>query len=182
MKLKKTPIEDAYLLKPEILRDERGFFFESWNSPKLIHAGFEGHFLQGNCSRTLRNVIRGLHFQRGDSSQAKMVWVTSGAVFDVIVDLRRNSSSFGNWFGIILEAKTKVRLWVPRGCAHGFLAITKFADVYYNLTSPYAPADQLTLQWDDPDLAISWPLVEGAQPILSSKDRQGLSFEDCPKF
>lgn len=182
MQQQRTSIEGAYLFVPEVRRDERGFFLESWSNHELQRHAVSVTFTQGNFSKSRRNVLRGLHYQAGQYSQGKLVWVSAGAVFDVIVDLRQQSRSFGTWFGITLEADTQVSLWIPKGCAHGFLSLSDVADVYYNVSEEYSPANEYTLRWDDPDLAISWPLADGAKPLLSAKDSAGLSFADCPKF
>jgi dTDP-4-dehydrorhamnose 3,5-epimerase len=178
----KTKIHGAWLLRPKLFSDERGFFLESWNVHTFSNLGINEHFVQDNQSRSLRNVLRGLHYQVGSATQGKLVWVTSGTVFDVIVDLRSTSPSFGLWHGLLLSAKTHERLWVPAGCAHGFLVTSEHADFHYKCTAPYVPHAERTLKWDDEELDISWPLVSGEPPIISRKDACGMSFAECEKF
>lgn len=175
-----TKIQDAFLLKPKIYRDERGFFLESWSENTFKTIGLETKFVQDNHSRSTKNVLRGLHFQIGDAAQGKLVWVMAGAVFDVIVDLRKSSKTFGNWSGFILTSENQERLMVPPGCAHGFLVLSETADFYYKVTTPYQPNFDRTLLWNDPELNIIWPIKE--QPLVSIKDSQGVLFKFCEKY
>jgi dTDP-4-dehydrorhamnose 3,5-epimerase len=178
--MKKTPthIHDAWLLQPKVFGDERGFFLEAWNREAFRALGLEADFVQDNHSRSIRHVLRGLHYQQGAAAQGKLVWVTAGSIFDVLVDLRRGSPTYGRWDGYTLTAETHTRLWVPPGCAHGFLVLSESADLQYKCTAYYAPAAERTLRWDDPDLAIAWPLPAGAKPILSAKDAVGVRFSE----
>jgi dTDP-4-dehydrorhamnose 3,5-epimerase len=177
-----TKIHGAWLLKPKIFGDARGFFLESWSREAFRKMGIEVDFVQDNHSRSARGVLRGLHYQAGDSAQGKLVWVTSGVVFDVLVDLRRNSPTFGVWDGYMLTADAHERIYVPPGCAHGFLVLSDIADFHYKVTAPYNPSAERTLRWNDPSLCIDWPLEIGIEPILSEKDKSGAPFEDCEKY
>ena len=177
-----TKIEGAFVLRPKVYCDERGFFLESWNREKFRQIGLDVEFVQDNHSRSSKHVLRGLHYQIGDAAQGKLVWVTSGAVFDVIVDLRRSSPTFGKWDGYLLNSETHDRLWVPAGCAHGFLVLSATCDFHYKVTAHYVSHAERTLRWDDPDLAIAWPLPSGTEPIVSPKDTGGTSFASCDKF
>ncbi len=182
MKKLPTKIHDAWLLKPKIFGDARGFFLESWNRETFRELGLDLDFVQDNHSRSSKNVLRGLHYQIGDAAQGKLVWVTSGAVFDVIVDLRRSSPSFGLWDGYTLTADEHERLYVPPGCAHGFLVLSETCDFHYKVTTPYDPQAERSLRWDDPELSIEWPLGIGIGPLLSSKDKIAPCFEECEKY
>jgi len=177
-----TKIHGAWLLKPKVIGDVRGFFLESWNRETFRRIGIDADFVQDNHSRSTKNVLRGLHYQEGNAAQGKLVWVTSGTVFDVIVDLRRSSATFGMWDGYCLTAEAHERLYVPPGCAHGFLVLSDTADFHYKVTTPYAPEAERALRWDDPDLGIEWPLEIGIEPILSAKDKAAPSFKECEKY
>jgi dTDP-4-dehydrorhamnose 3,5-epimerase len=182
--MRKIPakIEGACLLKPEVYCDERGFFLESWNRETFRCLGIDVEFVQDNHSRSSIGVLRGLHYQVGIAAQAKLVRVTSGEVFDVIVDLRRNSATFGCWDGYCLRAEDHTLLWVPPGCAHGFLVMSETADFHYKCTTPYNPSAESTLKWDDAELAIAWPEIAGVDITLSPKDLRGLPFSECEKY
>jgi dTDP-4-dehydrorhamnose 3,5-epimerase len=182
MKKIHTKIRDAWLLKPRVFGDARGFFLESWNREIFRQNGLDLDFVQDNHSRSSKHVLRGLHYQRGEAAQGKLVWVTSGTVFDVLVDLRKSSPSYGVWDGYMLTADTHERLYVPPGCAHGFLVTSEATDFHYKVTTPYSPQAECALCWDDVDLAIDWPLEIGIQPILSAKDRAAPSFTECEKY
>ena len=177
-----TKIHDAYLLKPKVFGDARGFFLESWNKKTFRELVGDFDFVQDNHSRSAKHVLRGLHYQAGDAAQGKLVWVTSGTVFDVIVDLRQSSPTFGVWDGYYLTADAHERLWVPPGCAHGFLVVSDTADFHYKVTSLYAPSSERALQWNDPDLSISWPIEIGITPIVSAKDAVAAFFKECEKY
>lgn len=177
-----TKIHEAFLMKPKVFGDARGFFLESWNKATFRNLVGNFDFVQDNHSRSSKHVLRGLHYQSGDSAQGKLVWVTSGAVFDVIVDLRKSSPTFGVWDGYNLTADAHERLWVPPGCAHGFLVVSNTADFHYKVTSTYSPKDERALRWDDPELGITWPIEIGIQPIVSAKDAQAASFRECEKY
>lgn len=177
-----TKIAEAWLLRPKVFGDERGFFFESWNRQTFRDLGLDLDFVQDNHSRSSRDVLRGLHYQAGAAAQGKLVWVTSGVVFDVLVDLRRSSPTFGQWDGYMLTAEKHERLYVPPGCAHGFLVVSEVADFHYKVTKPYAPDVERALLWNDPQLAIDWPLAAGREPLLAARDAAACLFEDCEKY
>jgi len=177
-----TKIHDAFLLKPQVFGDARGFFLESWSREKFRSLGLDIDFVQDNHSRSARHVLRGLHYQSGNAAQGKLVWVTSGSVFDVLVDLRKSSPTFGVWDGYMLTADAHERLWVPPGCAHGFLVLSDSADFHYKVSAPYSPKDERSLRWDDPKLAITWPTEIGVTPTVSPKDADATSFEECEKY
>jgi dTDP-4-dehydrorhamnose 3,5-epimerase len=177
-----TKIHDAWLLAPKVFADARGFFLESWSRQAFRQCGLDFDFVQDNHSRSIKNVLRGLHYQAGDAAQGKLVWVTSGAVFDVLVDLRKSSPTYGVWDGCMLTAESHDRLWVPPGCAHGFLVVSEFADFHYKVTAPYIPSAERSLRWDDPKLEIHWPLPANGLPILSPKDAAAPAFAACEKY
>jgi dTDP-4-dehydrorhamnose 3,5-epimerase len=177
-----TTIHDAWLLKPKVFGDPRGFFLESWNRETFRDNGLDLDFVQDNHSRSSKGVLRGLHYQIGDAAQGKLVWVTSGTVFDVIVDLRQNSPTFGAWDGYVLNTETHDRLYIPPGCAHGFLVLSETCDFFYKATQPYNPQADRSLRWNDSDLAIEWPIEIGVEPIVSPKDASAVSFAECEKF
>jgi dTDP-4-dehydrorhamnose 3,5-epimerase len=177
-----TKIRGAWILSPKILHDERGFFLESWNRETFRALGLDADFMQDNHSRSTKNVLRGLHYQIGDAAQTKLVWVTSGSVFDVIVDLRQSSPTFGQWEGHALDAESHRCLWVPAGCAHGFLALSDSCDFHYKTNAPYDAAAERALRWDDADLGIAWPVGIGIAPVVSSKDAAAATFADCDKY
>jgi dTDP-4-dehydrorhamnose 3,5-epimerase len=181
MKFQNTPIKDAVLIEPQVFGDARGFFLETWQAEKFAAAGIAANFVQDNHSRSSRWTLRGLHFQV-EQVQGKLVRVTTGSVFDVIVDLRRSSPSFGAWWGVELSGENHRMLWVPPGLAHGILVTSETADFLYKCTDLYSPAHERTLAWNDPNLDIQWPLPPGTNPKLSAKDAQGASFENIEKF
>ena len=175
MKITPCVIPDVLLLEPRILGDDRGFFFESFNQRDFNQAtGLDLYFVQDNHSRSACNVLRGLHYQI-TQPQGKLVRVTVGEVFDVAVDIRRNSPTFGKWAGELLSASNKRQLWVPPGLAHGFLVLSESADFLYKTTDYYAPEHERCIAWNDPTLAIDWPLLRAA-PLLSGKDAAGKAF------
>ncbi len=182
MKKIPTKIHDAWLLKPKVFGDARGFFMETWNRETFQQAGLDIDFVQDNHSRSSKHVLRGLHYQAGDTAQGKLVWVTSGTVFDVLVDLRKSSPTFGVWDGYVLNTETHDRLWVPPGCAHGFLVLSDVADFHYKVSRPYRPDMERSLLWNDPDLAIDWPIEIGLEPIVSAKDAAAAKFAVCDKY
>lgn len=177
-----TCIEGCKVITPAVFSDQRGYFLEAWSGNWRIPLGSDVTFVQDNQSRSLRNVLRGLHYQAGSAAQAKLVWVTTGRVFDVVVDLRQRSKSFGKWFGRYLDADSCERIWIPEGCAHGFLVVSEHADFQYKVTKPYSPMQERSLNWKDPFLSIRWPLPPGQMPILSSKDAAAPDFQSCEKF
>lgn len=170
MKVTKTAIEGVLILEPKVFGDERGFFFESFNQKTFNDAvGKDVKFVQDNHSRSSKGVLRGLHFQRPPHAQGKLVRVTQGAVFDVAVDIRPDSPTFGRWVGVGLTAINHRQLWIPAGLAHGFLVTSDSADFLYKTTDYYAPQAEGCVRWDDPELAIAWPDI-GHAPTLSVKD------------
>lgn len=180
MKIVPGKLEGVCLIEPEIHADGRGFFMECWNARDLAANGIETSFVQHNHSHSQAGVLRGLHFQN-PLPQAKLVWVTSGAIFDVVVDLRRSSPTFGHWSSYQLSARNRRQLWVPSGFAHGFLALEPDTGVAYACSEYYAPEHEHCLAWDDAALAIDWPLG-GSEPIISDKDRRGLSLAESACF
>jgi dTDP-4-dehydrorhamnose 3,5-epimerase len=180
MKFEETPLDGVLLLQPQVFGDERGFFLESWNERVFSEAGKQWSFVQDNHSRSQQGILRGLHFQTVQP-QGKLVRVVAGCVFDVVVDLRQGSPSFGQWYGAELSAETHTMLWMPPGCAHGFYVMSESADFLYKTTDYYHPDSEITLRWDDPSVNIDWPLA-GANPILSAKDAEGLAWDEIPYF
>jgi dTDP-4-dehydrorhamnose 3,5-epimerase len=180
MKVAATAIPDVLLLEPTIYEDERGFFFESFNQKRFEDAtGLNIRFVQDNHSRSVKRVLRGLHYQIR-RPQGKLLRVTAGEVFDVAVDLRRSSSTFGKYVGTVLSAANKKQLWIPEGFAHGYFVLSDAAEVLYKTTDYYSPEDERCLIWNDPDVGIDWP-KDGA-PILSAKDRLGLPLSKAEIF
>ena len=175
MKLTSCAIADVLLIEPRVFGDERGFFFESFNQRAFnLATGLAPSFVQDNHSKSARGVLRGLHYQL-HQPQGKLVRVVAGEVFDVAVDIRRNSPTFGKWAGEILSADNKRQLWVPPGLAHGFLVLSETAEFLYKTTDYYAPEFERCIAWNDPDLAIVWPTPQGG-PQLSAKDAAGVTF------
>ena len=181
MKFEATPLRDVYLIEPNVFGDQRGFFLESWSADTFHKAGFDMHFVQDNHSRSAGGILRGMHYQT-EHTQGKLVRVTSGAVFDVAVDLRRSSPTLGQWHGVTLSADNHRMLWVPPGFAHGFYVVSESADFQYKCTDVYHPDSEISLAWDDPTVGIEWPLPAGEAPMLSAKDAAGLAWEDLPLF
>jgi dTDP-4-dehydrorhamnose 3,5-epimerase len=181
MKFNPTPLEGVYVLEPRVFGDERGFFMESWNEQSFAEAGHPWRFVQDNHSRSTQGILRGMHFQT-TQVQGKLVRVTSGAVFDAVVDLRRSSPSFGKWHGVELNARDHNMLWVPPGCAHGFYVLSETADFLYKTSDYYHPESEVSLAWDDPQVGIEWPLLADAPPSLSEKDANAASWSDIPYF
>lgn len=173
-------IPEVVLLEPKVFGDDRGFFFESFNQKAFEEAiGRPVNFVQDNHSRSAKNVLRGLHYQIRNA-QGKLVRVTEGEVFDVAVDVRKSSPTFGQWVGAILSAENKKQLWVPEGFAHGFVVLSESADFLYKTTDYYAPEHERAIIWNDPQIAIAWP--EGIKPILSGKDQQAPTLEQAEVF
>jgi dTDP-4-dehydrorhamnose 3,5-epimerase len=181
MKFTKTPIADVVLIEPQVFGDARGFFTETWQEEKFKAAGIDATFVQDNHSRSVQWTLRGLHLQV-QQTQGKLVRVSLGSVFDVVVDLRRSSATFGAWWGVELSAENHRILWVPPGLAHGILVTSESADFLYKCTDFYSPPHERTLAWDDPTLSIRWPLPVGVAPQLSPKDARGVSFAEIEKF
>ena len=182
MNVERTAIEGVLILQPKVFGDERGFFMESFNQQRFDAAvGHAVAFVQDNHSRSAKGVLRGLHYQLPPHAQGKLVRVTRGSVFDVAVDVRRSSPSFGKWVGVELSGENHRQLWLPPGMAHGFLVTSDSADFLYKTTAYYAPASEGCIRWDDPELAIAWPDV-GAAPTVSPKDSLGARFADAVNF
>jgi dTDP-4-dehydrorhamnose 3,5-epimerase len=170
MKVIETSLPGVFILEPVVFGDERGFFFESYNKKALEKVGITAEFVQDNHSRSVRNVLRGLHYQI-KQPQGKLVRVIQGEVFDVAVDIRRNSPNFGKWAGFNLSAESKRVAWIPPGFAHGFLVLSDVAEFLYKTTDYWAPEHERCIIWNDPDIAINWPLQ--GEPTLSAKDKLG---------
>lgn len=180
MQITRLAIPDVLRIEPRVFGDERGFFYESFHQARFDEAvGRKLNFVQDNHSKSAQNVLRGLHYQV-QQSQGKLVRVVAGSVFDVAVDLRRSSPTFGQWVGEILSAENKAQLWVPEGFAHGFLVLSESAEFLYKTTDYYAPAHERCIAWNDPTLAIDWPLR--GTPVVSSKDDKGLPFLSADVF
>ncbi len=170
-----TEIKDVLIIEPKVFGDDRGFFYESFNENLFRKkTGLNPYFVQDNHSRSIKNVLRGLHYQI-QQPQGKLVRVVVGEVFDVAVDLRQSSPTFGKWVGCVLSAENKRQLWIPEGFAHGFLVLSDVAEFLYKTTNYYAPEYDRTMLWNDPDLAIEWPIT--SEPILSAKDQVGKPFK-----
>jgi dTDP-4-dehydrorhamnose 3,5-epimerase len=178
----KTDIPDVLVLEPRVFGDGRGFFYESYNQRVFEQAtGLDVRFVQDNHSRSAKGVLRGLHYQV-QQPQGKLVRVVAGEVFDVAVDLRKRSPTFGQWVGGYLSAENKRMMWVPAGFAHGFLVISDYAEFLYKTTEYYAPEFERCIRWNDPTLAIQWPECDGQVPQLSAKDQQGMAFVDAEVY
>jgi dTDP-4-dehydrorhamnose 3,5-epimerase len=180
MKIIHTTIPDIFLVEPAVFGDERGFFYESFNEKRWFEAtGIDTRFVQHNHSRSAQGVLRGLHYQI-QQPQGKLVRVTVGEVFDVAVDLRQSSPSFGKWFGTALSAKNKRQMWIPPGFAHGFYVTSTVAEFLYLTTDYYAPEHERCVLWNDPALAITWPC--DSPPVVSAKDQNGTLFSQADLF
>lgn len=180
MRVTPTAIPEVLLVEPMVHADSRGFFLEMWHAARYAAVGIAPRFVQDNHSRSVRHTLRGLHYQVA-RPQGKLVQVATGAVFDVAVDLRRSSATFGRWVGVELSEDNHRQLWVPPGFAHGFYVLSERADLLYKCTEPYEAEHDRALRWDDPDLAIPWPLAEG-RPLLSTKDAAAPSLRDAPVY
>ncbi|MCJ8320338.1 MAG: dTDP-4-dehydrorhamnose 3,5-epimerase [Colwellia sp.] len=176
-----TEIPDVKILEPKVFGDDRGFFMETFRVDEFKKYCSEKAFVQDNHSKSSHGILRGLHYQL-KQTQGKLVRVTSGEIYDVAVDMREYSATFGQHVGVILSAENKRQMWVPEGFAHGFYVMSESAEFVYKCTDYYAPEHEISLQWDDPGLAINWPLVNSKQPILSEKDKIGSTFDHAPKF
>lgn len=177
----KSELPDVIKIQPNIYKDYRGFFMETYQKELFIKAGISNRFVQDNHSSSINHTLRGLHYQI-THSQGKLVRVVIGNIFDVAVDLRKSSPYFGRWVGVYLSDENKSQLWIPPGFAHGFLVLSERADVIYKTTDYYDPSGERTIRWDDPDLAIEWPIPEGVQPVISEKDAEGSLFNDSEVF
>ena len=181
MEFERTTIPDVIVLQPKILGDDRGFFMETFRADDFAASGIAGLFVQDNHSGSQQGILRGLHYQIRQV-QGKMVRTVSGEIFDVAVDLRRSSPTFGRWESVRLSAKNKKQLWIPPGFAHGFYVLSEWAEVIYKATDYYAPAWERSLLWNDPALGIEWPLLNGQPPILSQKDIQAKLLSEAELF
>ncbi len=181
MKIESTTIHDVLVLIPDLFEDERGFFMETYRVEHLTSLGITNKFVQDNHSGSAQDVLRGLHYQI-KRPQGKLVRVVSGKVFDVAVDLRKSCDTFGKWVGATLTAENKHQLWIPPGFAHGFYVLSDWADLLYKVTEYYMPEWDCVLRWDDPEIGIKWPLLDGASPLLSTKDAHGSSLAEAELF
>jgi len=180
MKIESTTLPGVLILRPPIFRDDRGAFFETWNQRTMEEAGLPSRWVQDNFSISKKNVLRGIHYQL-IHPQGKLVSVRYGAVLDVAVDLRRSSPAFGKHVAVELSGGSGTMLWIPEGFGHAFLTLSDEAGFSYKVTDYYSPVGERTISWQDPDLAISWP-VDAASPIVSEKDRRGARFHDAEVF
>jgi dTDP-4-dehydrorhamnose 3,5-epimerase len=176
-----TEIPEVVLIRPKVFGDPRGYFFESWEERKFAAGALSLKFVQDNHSHSTRGVLRGLHYQI-QQPQGKLVRVVAGSVFDVAVDIRRSSPTFGRWVGFELSDQNHHMLWVPAGFAHGYLVLSESADFLYRCTDFYAPASERAILWNDPDLNVTWPLPAGAEPVISTKDAAARRFRDAEYF
>ncbi|WP_196138545.1 dTDP-4-dehydrorhamnose 3,5-epimerase [Aliikangiella sp. G2MR2-5] len=181
MKFISTKIPEVKILEPKVFGDERGYFMETYKAPEFNEVCGDTVFVQDNHSKSGQGILRGLHYQV-ENTQGKLVRVVSGEVFDVAVDMREKSETFGHWVGVLLSEANKRQLWVPEGFAHGFYVTSEYAEFVYKCTDYYNPKAEVSVRWDDPSIGIQWPLVNGVKPILSEKDENGLPFLDAPKF
>jgi dTDP-4-dehydrorhamnose 3,5-epimerase len=181
MKFTQTSIPEVVLVEPVVFGDERGFFMEVFRSENFSDAGIVVNFVQDNHSGSMQGILRGLHYQI-KQTQGKLVRVVAGHVFDVAVDLRRDSPTFGKWVGHHLSAQNRHQMWIPEGFAHGFYVLSDWSEVVYKVTDYYAPQWERTLLWNDPEIGIEWPLISGEQPILSAKDQEGVPISMADLF
>jgi dTDP-4-dehydrorhamnose 3,5-epimerase len=181
MQKRETQFPEVWLIEPVVFKDERGFFFESFQTRKYAALGIDEIFVQDNFAGSRQGVLRGLHYQI-KHAQGKLVQVTHGEVFDVVVDLRKSSPNFGRWLGVSLKDGNNSLLWIPPGFAHGYYVLSGWAEVFYKVTDFYAPEYERTLLWNDPDLDIKWPIVKDSMPSLSDKDAQGNLLKDADVF
>jgi len=181
MKVEPTSLPGVVVIKPDVFEDSRGFFMETWNAHDFAAAGIDAEFVQDNMSQSTRHTLRGLHYQV-QQPQGKLVRVVVGEVFDVAVDLRRSSPTFGKYEGVVLSGENKHCLWVPPGFAHGFLVLSETAAFEYKCTDYYAPECERAIRWDDPDIGIDWPLPNGVAPALSVKDEAATSLAQADTY
>lgn len=181
MEIHPTALPDVWIIVPKLFGDHRGFFMETYHAKRYAEAGITATFVQDNHSGSRRGILRGLHYQI-QHAQGKLVRAVAGSVFDVVVDLRRSSPTFGQWVGVELSAANHRQLWVPPGFAHGFYVLSDWAEVFYKATDFYAPEWERTLLWNDPALQIAWPIPASEEPVLSEKDRQGKRLQDADCF
>ena len=181
MEFEPTEISDVVLIKPKVFGDHRGFFMETWHDEVFAEAGINERFVQDNHSKSSKGILRGLHYQL-KQPQGKLARVISGEVYDVVVDIRKGSPTFGKWVGEYLSEENKAMLWVPVGFAHGFYVVSDYAEFVYKCTKFYAPEDERAIRWDDPELAIDWPLLERGVPSLSEKDEKAPFLKDAEVY
>jgi dTDP-4-dehydrorhamnose 3,5-epimerase len=181
MRITPMSIPDVLLIVPVVHGDERGFFIEVYHAKKFSEAGINATFVQDNHSRSKQGVLRGLHYQF-QQAQGKLVRVIMGEICDVAVDLRRSSSTYGKWVGACLSAENKHQVFIPPGFAHGFYVLSSWAEIVYKTTDFYAPEHERTLLWNDPDIGIQWPLLDGQLPVLSAKDQNGKPFKQLTEY
>lgn len=181
MEFTATQIPDVIVIDPIVFEDDRGFLMETWQAHKFGEAGIDVTFVQDVHSRSSKDAIRGLHYQV-EQPQGKLIRVIRGELFDVAVDLRKSSPTFGQWVSEILSAGNRKLIWIPPGFAHGFLVLSEYADIEYRMTDYYAADHERTIRWDDPDIAVDWPLAEGREPLLSEKDLAGASLKDADTY
>jgi dTDP-4-dehydrorhamnose 3,5-epimerase len=181
VKFIETSLPGIIRIEPTVHRDDRGYFMETWQSGRFADNGINANFVQDNFSQSTRGTLRGLHYQI-EQAQGKLVRVVRGEVYDVAVDLRRSSSQYGRWVGEVLSAENKHQLWVPPGFGHGFLVLSEIAEFEYKCTDYYAPEFERAIRWDDPELGIEWPLGDGENPVLSSKDAIAPFFDNAETY
>jgi dTDP-4-dehydrorhamnose 3,5-epimerase len=181
MKIVDTAIADVKIIEPAVFGDDRGYFMETWSQQSFNNQGLDLTFVQDNHSRSQQGILRGLHYQI-KHPQGKLVRVVTGKVFDVAVDIRKNSATFGQWVGVELSDENHRMLWVPPGFAHGFYVMSEQADFLYKCTDIYAPEYERCIVWNDAEIGVEWPLVDNQTPLLSSKDEQGLSLSEAEVF
>lgn len=180
MKITKTKLDGVVIIEPDVFGDNRGFFMESWSKKKMAEAGLDYDFVQDNHSKsTIKGTLRGIHFQKGDKAQAKLVRCVKGAVLDVAVDLRRNSSTFKQWVGVELSEENKKQLLIPRGFGHGFVTLTDDVEFLYKADNYYAPEADAGIRWNDSEIGVEWGVVN---PILSEKDKKNSLLKDCKEL
>jgi len=176
-----TQIPEVVVIDPVVYEDARGFFMDTWQEQRFHDAGIDARFVQDSHSRSSHGALRGLHYQVSHP-QGKLIRVIHGEAFDVAVDLRKSSPTFGQWVGEVLSAGNRKLIWIPPGFAHGFLVLSEFADFEYKLTDFYAPQHERSIRWDDPDIAIEWPLADGQEPLLSEKDAAGMPLANAEVY
>lgn len=181
MEFSRTSLPDVVVIDPVVHEDARGFLMETWQQRHYREAGIDAQFVQDVHSRSAMHTLRGLHYQIG-RPQGKLIRVIQGEAYDVAVDLRRSSSTFGGWVGERLSAQNRRLIWIPPGFAHGFLVLSETADFEYRLTDYYAPSEERTIRWNDTDIGIDWPLRDGCEPILSAKDMAGVAFREAETY
>jgi dTDP-4-dehydrorhamnose 3,5-epimerase len=181
MQIKSTNIPDVKIIEPKVFGDERGFFMETFREDWFRENCADVSFVQDNHSKSKQGILRGLHYQL-EHTQGKLVRVTSGEVYDVAVDMRKSSPTFGQWCGLLLSAENKKQLWVPAGFAHGFYVTSESAEFCYRCTDYYYPEAEVSIRYDDPTIAIQWPILNFQKPLLATKDEEGLAFSAAPSF